>query len=408
MYSVHDWAEVRRLHDVEKMSKSAIAEKLSMSRNTVIRLAAMTEPPKYERAPAGSQVDRFADQIAAMLAEDPKVPATVITERLRRFGFAGSVTIVKDHVRKVRPSFLAAQSFQRTSYLPGELAQTDWWHTGVQLPVGGSQTREAMALVTGLPFSAAFRVVFAFQRTTAAFLPCLLDGLGRLGGLPSGLVFDNDSGIVASRAGGQVRLVPEVASTLGQLGIKGVPLRPAFPQGKGFIERMIEYLQTSWLPVRRFTSLQDMQSQADAWTREVADSRHVRRLGGTARDALGVERERLRPLPAAWPDVDSRLEVRASSDAFVRVGDVDYSVPPRLAGRRLAVRASLTDVAVFCDGSEVARHLRSWARADVQLLPQHARELRLAREAARALTAGDVKVDVARLADYDALTGLAG
>ena len=408
MYSVHDWAEVRRLHDVEKMSKSAIAEKLSMSRNTVIRLAAMTEPPKYERAPAGSQVDRFAEHIAAMLAEDPKVPATVITERLRRCGFAGSGTIVKDHVRKVRPSFLAAQSFQRTSYLPGELAQTDWWHTGVHLPVGGSQTREAMALVTGLPFSAAFRVVFAFQRTTAAFLPCLLDGLGRLGGLPSGLVFDNDSGIVASRTAGQVRLVPEVASTLGQLGIKGVPLRPAFPQGKGFIERMIEYLQTSWLPVRNFTSLQDMQAQADAWTGEVADGRHVRRLGGTARDALGIERERLRPLPAVWPDVDSRLEVRASSDAFVRVGDVDYSIPPRLAGRRLAVRASLTDVAVFCDGSEVARHRRSWARADVRLLPAHARELRLARDAARALTAGDVKVDVARLADYDALTGLAG
>ena len=60
------------------------------------------------------------------------------------------------------------------------------------------------------------------------------------------------------------------------------------------------------------------------------------------------------------------------------------------------------------DGSEVARHRRSWARADVRLLPQHARELRLARDAARALTAGDVKVDVARLADYDALTGLAG
>ena len=405
---MHDWAEVRRLHDVEGMSKAAIAEKLSMSRNTVARLVGLTSPPKYERAPAGSVLDPFAEQIAAMLAEDPRVPATVITERLRRFGFAGSVTIVKDHVRRVRPQFVAAQSFQRTSYLPGELAQTDWWHTGVHLPVGRSQTREAFALVTGLPFSAAFRVVFAFQRTTAAFLPALLGGLGRLGGLPTGLVFDNDSGIVASRSGGQVRLVDEVAATLGQLGIKGIPLRPAFPQGKGFIERMIEYLQTSWLPLRTFTDLTDMQAQADTWTRQAADSRHVRRLGGTVRDALGVELEQLRPLPAVWPDVDSHLEARASSDGFVRVGDVDYSVPPRLTGRRLAVRASLTSVIMFCDGSEAARHPRSWARADVRLLPQHARELRLARDAAKALRAGDVAVDVARLSDYDELTGLAG
>lgn len=262
--------------------------------------------------------------------------------------------------------------------------------------------------MTGLPFSAAFRVVFAFARTTAAFLPCLLGGFDRLGGLPSGLVFDNDSGIVASCTGGQVRLVPEVAAALGQLGIKGIALRPAFPQGKGFIERAISYLQTSWLPLRTFTDLADMQAQADNWTTGVADGRHVRRLGAPARDALGVERERLRPLLAAWPDVDARLEVRASSDAFVRVADVDYSVPPRLAGRRLAVRVSLGEVIVFCDGTEGARHRRSWARADVRLLPQHAREPRLAREATRTPATDDVEVDTARLADYDALTGLAG
>ena len=81
----------------------------------------------------------------------------------------------------------------------------------------------------------------------------------------------------------------------------------------------------------------------------VADARHVRRLGGTVRDALGVEREALRSLPARRPDVDTRLEVRASKDCFVRVGDVDYSVPPRLAGRRLGVRAPLTEIVVHSE-----------------------------------------------------------
>lgn len=89
----------------------------------------------------------------------------------------------------------------------------------------------------------------------------------------------------------------------------------------------------------------------------------------------------------------------------MRVGNVDYSVPPRLAGRRVAVRASLTEVGVFCDGREVARHSRSWARADVVLAAAHARELRLAREAQRSLANGDMPVEQAGLAAYDELAG---
>jgi hypothetical protein len=40
VYSVHDWAEVHRLHHVEGMAKAAIAAKLAMSRTTVHRLLA--------------------------------------------------------------------------------------------------------------------------------------------------------------------------------------------------------------------------------------------------------------------------------------------------------------------------------------------------------------------------------
>lgn len=402
---MHDWAEVHRLHHVEGLSKAAVAARLSMSRTTVHRLLRLAEPPVYRRGSVGSRVDGFADAIAAMLDEDPQVPATVIAQRLRPLGFTGSLTILKDHLRRVRPNFVAARAYQRTSYLPGELAQTDWWEPGIRVPVGKGQDREVFGLVTGLPFSAAFRIVFAFDQTVAAFCPALVGGLRRLGGLPTAMVSDNDACIVASRRGGQVRLVDEVAALYGHLGLKAVVLRPYFPQGKGFIERMNRFLETSFLTLRTFTGLADLQAQADDWAATVADQRRVRRLGGQVADALAVERAVLRPLPRVWPDTDQHLEVRASTDCFVRVGAVDYSVPPRYAGRRLAVRASVEQVEVFCDGEQIAQHARSWVRADVVLAGAHARELRLAREAQTRLAAGDVEVAEPAMSVYDELAG---
>ena len=62
-----------------------------MSRNTVERLLGLREPPRYVRRPAGSQLDPFTERIAAMLAADPRVRATVIRERLQAEGYrAGS------------------------------------------------------------------------------------------------------------------------------------------------------------------------------------------------------------------------------------------------------------------------------------------------------------------------------
>lgn len=46
VYTVHDWAEVRRLHEREHLSKKHIAERLDMSRTTVHRLLELAEPPR--------------------------------------------------------------------------------------------------------------------------------------------------------------------------------------------------------------------------------------------------------------------------------------------------------------------------------------------------------------------------
>ncbi len=133
MYSVHDCAEVKRL-DKEDLSKKAIAERLGMSRTTVHRLLALPAPPAYVRKSASSLLDPHRSAILALLDEDSKAPATVIREKLQAQGYAGGITILKDYLVQVRPQFLAARTYQRTSYLPEEIGQLDWWHLPSEFP----------------------------------------------------------------------------------------------------------------------------------------------------------------------------------------------------------------------------------------------------------------------------------
>lgn len=402
MYQVHDWAEVHRLFHREGWAMTRIADELGMSRNTVRRLLGLVEPPRYERAAGGSKLDPHKGSIARMLDVDPKVPATVVIEHLRRDGYEGGITILKDYLVGVRPLFVGARSYQRTSYLPGEVGHTDWWETGISVPVGRTATREVFGLVTTLPHSAAHATVFAFSKSMADFMPAFSGTVQRLGGVPEAMVVDRDTSIVVPRSR-PARLHPEVAGLFGALRLRPIILKPRKPESKGQGERTIGYLETSFLPLRSFAGIEDLQAQHDQWATEVAFRRHHRRVGHRVGDAWRVEQGFLAPLPNPLPDVDRRLEVRVTKDGFCRVADVDYSVPPGLSGRRLQIRVSTTEVVVFAEGVEIARHRRSYVPADVVLDPKHARQLRLARQARQRLRDSDPQLPAPDLARYDAL-----
>lgn len=401
MFKVQEWAEVHRLHGVEHVSKAAIATRLGMSRNTVARLLSLEEPPRYEREASGSMLDPFKDEIAAMLGEDPKAPATVILQHLRRSGYAGGITILKEHLSRVRPSFVSARTFQRTSYLPGEISQLDWWHTGRQIPVGKGASREAFGLVATLPHSAAHAAVFTFARTMGDLIAAALGCFERLGGAPDAVVCDNDPGVVRDRIDRKAILHDEVAAFFGALGTKVIVLNPRDPQAKGSVERTNGYFDRSFLSLRTFGDLEDLQSQHDHWATEIAFRRHHRRVGAKVHDAWVVERGFLRALPDPRPDTTRHTEARISRDGFCRVKDVDYSVPPGLAGRRVQIRVSLHEVVVHLEGHEIARHIRSYVPADVVISPTHARALRLAREARSRLKDAENEMPEVDLARYD-------
>lgn len=401
MYQVHDWARVKELVR-QGVPKQRIADELGCSRTTVYRLAALSEPPHYERRTRGSQLEPFRRAITDMLREDETVPATVIREHLQRQGYGGGITILKDYLHELRPLY-RQHDWQRTVYAPGEILQADWWDTGVDVPVGKGARRRAYGFVTALPFSSAHSVVFTHSQTTSDAVPALLGCLVRLGGVPKKLVMDRDSSLVVR--GRRARPVDELAALLGSLSMGHIVLPPRSPQSKGSVERTNGYLETSFLPLRRFEDLADLQAQSDAWAEKVAWTRHLRRLGGRVVEALAVERAELAALPDPLPAVDRRLELRASRDGFARIAGVDYSLPPGYGLRRLQAHLSLQGLTIFCEGREIAHHMRSYVPCDVVRDDEHMRALAAAQEAQKRLTHREPELPPIDLARYDALVG---
>ena len=130
--------------------------------------------------------------------------------------------------------------------------------------MGNGATRKAYGWVTTLPHSAAHAVVYSLSKTMADFLQAALGCFQRLGGVPEAMVVDNDASIVANGVGKRAVLHPEVAALCGQLGMRRVVLEAGRPESKGQVERTNGYLETSFLPLRCFADLGDLQAQSDA------------------------------------------------------------------------------------------------------------------------------------------------
>ncbi|MFC6023868.1 IS21 family transposase, partial [Plantactinospora solaniradicis] len=270
MLSVEDWAEIRRLRRSEGMAIQAIARRLRMSRNTVKKALASDEPPRYRRAAKGSIVDAVEPRIRALLAEFPEMPSTVLMERV---GWTRGKTVFCDRVQQLRPLFRRPDPCQRTDYVPGELAQCDLWFPPADVPLGFGQADRPPVLVMVSGYSRWLSAVMIPSRQAPDLLVghwTLISGWGRT---PKALVWDNESAVGQWRAG-RPQLTEAMNAFRGTLGIKVIQCRPADPEAKGLVERANGYLETSFLPGRRFGSPADFNSQLTDWLVRANQRRH--------------------------------------------------------------------------------------------------------------------------------------
>ncbi|MGW4371952.1 IS21 family transposase [Nocardia takedensis] len=406
MIAIEDWAEIRRLHRAEGVPIKEIARRLGVARNTVRAALASDRPPKYERAPRGRVVEVYEAQIRGLLAEYPRMPGTVIAERI---GWPYTMNPLRQRLREIRPEYVGVDPVDRVVYEPGAVTQCDLWFPETAVPVGRGQERILPVLVMTLGFSRFMAATMLPSRQGGDLLSGMWELISQMGRVTKTLVWDREAAI-----GGTGKVTAPAAAFAGTLATRIRLAPPRDPEFKGIVERANGYLETSFLPGRRFTSPVDFNSQLAEWLVR-ANARTVRSIEGRPVEVFDVEYRSMVALPPVSPPVGLCQRIRLARDYYVRVDTCDYSIDPRVIGRFVDVTASPRQISAHCDGQLVASHVRSWAKQDVVTDPAHAAtaatlragfaEDRRRREQARRHLDGH-PVALRALPDYDALFGV--
>jgi transposase len=398
LVGVEQWAEIRRMHRVERLSIREISRRTGLHRKTIRRALSSDAPPRYVRAPVESKLDPFRDWICERLREDPAMPSLRLREMATELGYQGGETIFDDYVREVRPRFVVKRTFQRTIYRPGELVQCDLWEPRDPVPVGHGQLRRGWVVTAELCWSRLIAGALIFSKEAPDVLWGVSRCLGRIGAVPEKLVWDREGAI---HAGGG-RPTEEFAAFCGQLEVGWIILDAGDAQAKGVLERSHRFMRTNFEPGRRFANPIDFQLQLDGWC-DRANRRVHRTTRAVPAQRLAEERKGMRSLPARMPDLDRRFVARVPAQPHLRVDRSDYSIAPAFAGRRVEVRVSQEHVtAVVLDTGELAcRHRRVFAGGLTFTDPAHQTELERLR--ARRRGRHEVDVEIRPLARYDRL-----
>lgn len=339
-------------------SDRKIARHLGIDRSSVKKY--VQNPDCTFKAPPdrGSKLEPYIEQVQQWLAQDPQVAATVVLQHLHKRGFDGKITIVRDLVRRLRGPHKKRQAYIRFESEPGAQMQIDWGHFGAL--AYGSTHRKLYALAVVEAYSRMLYVEFTHSQNQSSLHRCLLNAFLFFGGCPAEVLVDNMLTAVIERRGAMVRFNDRFLDFLRIFAIAPVACNPGAPHEKGKVESAIKYIRRNFWPLRTFTDLADVQSQARHWLDTVANGRTHHGTG--QRPVERFEKVPLRPLPELLPDCREVCQLKVHKDFAVRFDGNTYTVPPWTVGKKLTLKADAHRVTLYHQDKKVAAHPRCWQR----------------------------------------------
>jgi transposase len=372
--------KIRRWHRVDKLSISAIARRLSASRNTVAKyLEGEVTQPRYKTRPKRAPVmGTWVGKLEAMLAADAGRPrkeqrtAQRLLEGLLQEGFTGSYPSVQRFVKAWREGRRQGVGtvFIPQSFAPGEAYQFDWSYETVDL--GGRPTPVKVAHLR-LCHSRVFLAVAYLREAQEMVFDAHWRAFSLWGGSCQRGIYDNLKTAVELIFVGKARQFNrKFLQMASHYLIEPVACTPGAGWEKGQIENQVGHVRENiFTPRLRCQNLAELNALLERRCVQLAQTLpHPEERERTRWEVFEAERALLVPLATRFEGGVER-EVRVSSTALVHVDRNRYSVDCRYAGRTVSLRVHADRIVTVADGKLVGEHVRSFERERTFFDPWH-------------------------------------
>ena len=373
------------------MSYSDIARMLGMHRHTVKALSERNRNHVQKRTKRGSKLDPYKDYLLKRLLEDHVFNCEKLIQEIRKQGYTGGITILKEFVQPYRKSFKESHIL-RYETEPGEQMQVDWKEAGLYQVDG--EIIPLMIFVATLSYSRMSYACFAERQDREHLLHCLNNAFEYFGGLPQKILFDNMKTIINRRNGLEIEWNEKFLDFVDHYGFTPKVHRPYRPQTKGKVERFIGYMN-GWLETSSVQSLQELNRVLMRW---VEDTANQRIHSTTERKPVELwMKESLTPLPSKY-EVSYLTYRKIGRDGVLNYHSRKVLMRSPFAGQEVMIKESLDGtITVYHHGETILTYSR-----DDQILPLSEQIRKRQRSKAGTFhAASDIEVAVRPLSVYD-------
>jgi Integrase core domain len=303
-----------------------------------------------ERAARARNYDGVAELVAARVkATAGRISAKRLLPAAQAGGYAGSARNFRrlvaeqkqlwrrDHHRGRRPAV----------WSPGEHLVIDWGSEG------GLHVFCAVLAWSRVRF-----VRFAADERSETTLAMLAECFELLGGVPGKVLADRMGCLTGGVVANVVVPTAEYVRFAGHYGFRPDFCEAADPESKGIAENLVGYAKADLMvPQAPFGDFTAANAAARVWCAEVNGVVHSE-ICAVPAERLVIERELLGPLPSLRASIGKLVTRKVDRLSCVRFGSARYSVPTRLIGTEVRLRADGRLLAIVDGtGEVVAEHM---------------------------------------------------